>query len=233
MHRDYYSQNGEDRILWALFEDKKTPGIFLDVGALDGKVFSNTYSFELAGWSGICIEAHPTYIAYLKKNRPNSIIVHAAVSDRNKNKVTFYANARGALSTLVGELREHFATKYARHKPKWDEIKVPMRTLSNILEVNNINNIDFVSIDIEGGELAALRGFDFSTIRPRVFVIEAINAARAKATTKFMSSVGYAFARSVSNNFFYCRDIEDVSIIKNANKNGKLIITKHPCDIKK
>ena len=63
----YYGQRGEDFILWSIFQKDPTPGTYLDIGALDGAHYSNTLSFELAGWKGICVEAHPFYIDICKK----------------------------------------------------------------------------------------------------------------------------------------------------------------------
>jgi len=233
MPRKFYSQNGEDCILWNLFTDQDTPGCFVDIGALDGKCFSNTYSFEQAGWAGLCVEAHPAYIDILKKNRPNSIVIHAAISNQDKASTTFYANARGALSTLVGGLRKEFQAKYKRTNPAWTPIQVPMRTLTSVLAEHQLSTVDVVSMDVEGGELAILREFDFSKCMPRVWVIEAINKHRETLTQSIMKAAGYTFARKLTNNLFFCRDSKDVPKIKTAVISKKLIHTTHPYDVKK
>jgi FkbM family methyltransferase len=231
MDKKYYSQHGEDCILWHLFKDQKEPGFFVDVGALDGMCFSNTYSFEQAGWKGICIEAHPAYIKFLKKNRPNSIIIHAAIANQNKESTTFYANKRGALSTLVGDLRKVFQIKYKKTNPSWTPIQVPMKTLTSVLDAHNSAAVDIISMDVEGGELLILREFNFDKYKPRVWVIEAIDKKREKLTHQIMKAAGYVFARKLTNNLFFCREVADVSVIANAPVNGKLIHTTHPCDV--
>ena len=63
----YYSQYGEDFILWNFF-DYKEHGFFIDVGAFDGKHLSNTLSFEEHGWKGICIEPVSEYFKLCKKS---------------------------------------------------------------------------------------------------------------------------------------------------------------------
>ena len=229
----FYSQNGEDHVISSVFSHRKEPGFFVDVGALDGKVFSNTYGFELEGWKGICIEAHPDYVPLLEKNRPNSTVIHAAISHENQDTTTFYANKRGALSTLVGNLRKQFKEKYKRTNPAWVPIQVPMRTLTSVLDEVQPPAIDFVSIDIEGGEIAALRGFDFEKYRPRVFVIEAIDKKREKITAQVMREVGYNYVRKISNNLFFCRDDRDGLILLKTSRKCKLVRTQHPCDVKR
>ena len=71
-----FSQHGEDSIAWSLFRDRQGPGYFVEVGALDGVRFSNTFSFERAGWRGVCVEAHRDYIERLRQNRPRNKCYH-------------------------------------------------------------------------------------------------------------------------------------------------------------
>lgn len=227
----FYSQNGEDCILWKLFEKKTTPGFFIEIGALDGTRFSNTYSFEKAGWSGICVEAHPDYIELLRKNRPNSRVVHAAVSDHDEDSITFYANSRGSLSTLDPTLENEFK-RYGKYFTGWEVKNVPMRTITSILDdVNAPQSIDILSIDIEGTEMDALRGFDLHKYRPRVMVIESRDEPTEKKMDELLAAAGYKHARKLSNNIFYCCDDGDVQIIAKATVSNALIHTPHPCDI--
>jgi len=57
---EFYSQNGEDFLLWSLFKGRKS-GFYIDIGAFDGIHLSNSYYFEKNGWDGVCVEAHPEY----------------------------------------------------------------------------------------------------------------------------------------------------------------------------
>ena len=53
-----WSQEGEDRILYRIFEQQPV-GFYVDVGAHHPKRFSNTYFFYRRGWRGINIDAMP------------------------------------------------------------------------------------------------------------------------------------------------------------------------------
>jgi FkbM family methyltransferase len=224
----YYGQQGEDCLLWSIFKKSKQTGFFIDVGALDGKRFSNTYSFELAGWSGICVEAHPNYIDLLKSNRPNSNVVHAAVSNKNIESVEFFATEIGACSTLDESVCKMFGSTFKSART-YERVMVPMKTLDAILEdVSFSGKIDVVSIDIEGAELAALRGFDLRKYVPRVLVIEAWDAPRRKALVEYMKKFGYVCARRKANNYFFCRSKKDIRRIQSAKMIGKFIRTDHP-----
>jgi len=60
----YFSQYGEDRALHRLVFNNtltnKNPGIFVEIGALDGVRYSNTLYFErMFDWRGVLIEAQP------------------------------------------------------------------------------------------------------------------------------------------------------------------------------
>src|SRR5690606_3898959 len=123
----------EDAVLWALFPPNYR-GYFAEVGALDGLRLSNCYSFELAGWQGVCVEPHEMYFRLVQKNRPGSIAVHAAVSDHDADAVEFYANSRGTLSTLERNLESTWKEKYAPYFSGFEVQRVPMRTLTTILD---------------------------------------------------------------------------------------------------
>ena len=57
---NFFSQTGQDRLLFEHFFRGKRNGVFVDVGAYDGTTFSNTLFFERSmGWSGLCVEPLP------------------------------------------------------------------------------------------------------------------------------------------------------------------------------
>src|SRR4030042_7031638 len=81
--REFYGQYGEDIKVWPLFRNQQS-GYFVEVGAMEGIRFSNTYFYELRGWKGICVEPHPDYAKLLKKNRPGSAVIQAAAGTEDK-----------------------------------------------------------------------------------------------------------------------------------------------------
>ncbi|EKX35933.1 hypothetical protein GUITHDRAFT_52329, partial [Guillardia theta CCMP2712] len=65
---------------WSHFFRNSSSGTFLELGALDGSTYSNSFYFERAmGWRGILIEADPDNFRQLVKNRPDQVLVHAAI----------------------------------------------------------------------------------------------------------------------------------------------------------
>lgn len=227
---DYYSQNGEDFILDQMFPGK-IDGFFVEVGCIDGKRFSNTFHFERKGWKGVCIEAHPDYIPLLQANRPNSIICHCAVGDTDQEDVIFYANKRGSLSTLDKSQEARWQRDYAPYFHGFEEKHVPMKSLGSVFRENALTHIDIFSIDIEGYETHALKGLDFSFIKPLVMVIESDSAAQESEIDSILLPQGYMKSVRVSGNIFFVLDpVYHQRVAGKVFTDVEIVHTRHPLD---
>jgi len=211
-HR-YYSQYGEDFLLWSVFGDRPT-GFFVDVGAFDGVMFSNTLSFEQAGWRGVCVEAHPTYFEQCRQARPGSICLHAAcVGDAASPEITFYADELGLFSGVLegreAELTRRYSWLGGQGFQGFARVQVPAMTLNQILDAHlpARTRIDFVSLDVEGSELDVLRGFDLARYRPRVLLLEANSPQAGEALSAYLAEHGgYRPARQLGVNLAYASE---------------------------
>ena len=85
-------QYSEDKLILQHFEGRA--GRFLDVGAGDGLVFSNTEPLVRAGWSGVMVEPAPSQLRWLYENHgenPAVTIVPCAVGEGSRTQgVTFW-----------------------------------------------------------------------------------------------------------------------------------------------
>lgn len=142
---DHSSQLNQD--LFALIMNQFRKGFFLEIGAYDGYILSNTvYLEEEFGWKGILVEANPRYIESLSR-RKNSIIVNKAVS-HNKGKEEFLD------ANLYGGLKNNMDKTHANRTDNAETISVDCVSLQEILDRTGAPNvINFISIDVEGGEL--------------------------------------------------------------------------------
>lgn len=233
----YYSQNGEDYLLWQLF-DYKSNGFYVDIGAFDGVHLSNSFSFEQQRWKGICVEPHPRYFALCQQTRPLAHCVQAAcVGDENIKSVEFYSEALGLLSGVI-EDQESVQNKYQRRGLDFEgftKLTVPAITLNALLDQYALpsTEIDFISIDVEGFELEVLQGLDLSRYRPRVLLLEANSAEAERRLDEYLvQQNGYFKARQLSVNIFYVRDAPDVARLKSTPVNCTLQRNLHPLGVK-
>ena len=167
----YYSQQGEDEFVYQHYlRTFDSNGIFVEVGASDGVEFSNTKFFEdELGFSGLLIEGAPFYYKSLIQNRPHCKCIHAAISNTEGTADFLY---HSHLSGLPNHLhRSNVLCPDTKIKREFTKFSVPMRRLDIILRENAVPYIDYLSIDVEGGELEVLESMDWS-IPVKVIVIE-------------------------------------------------------------
>lgn len=161
-----YSQNNEELIIRDFFDDRKN-GYFVDVGASHYKVHSTTYYLEKhLGWRGIAIDAISDYEKGYLENRENTHFYSFFVSDKSDKEIDFYINKRNKRLS-----KEKVSS--AREKYKFKKVKFPTITLNDLLARESVSRIDFLSMDIELAEPAALAGFDIKKYEPSLVCIEA------------------------------------------------------------
>ena len=172
------SQNGEDLVLFDLLFHKDTePGTFLEIGALDGVKFSNTYFFEHAlGWKGILVEANPANAAKLRKaNRPRSARFSVGICGidadlRHPGNLTF-STTGGPVATAVDYAAPGFLKTWKGRLGE-DRVVVPCIPLQVIIDATGLLDIDFFSLDVEGAEKLVLQTVDLSKTNIRLIMIE-------------------------------------------------------------
>jgi FkbM family methyltransferase len=181
-----YSQHDEEVIIRDFFNDRKG-GFFVDIGAFTPKEFSTTYYLESElGWTGIAVDALPNLAASWKAERPRTKFFQNAVSDKSGEKMTFYLS--GQLSSLDPEWLRQFP-KIPKEK-EGIPFEVTSITMNDLLEQNNVTKIDFLSMDIEGSEPAALSGFDIDKYKPELICIEISPSVREKILD-YLTAHGY------------------------------------------
>lgn len=170
-----YSQEGEDMILRRLFEKQKT-GFYVDVGAHHPKRFSNTYFFYKKGWSGINIDAMPNSMKIFNKIRPRDINIEKPISDK-KQVLTYYAFNEPALNGFSKELSDKRNGQGSYFLESTKDIETS--TLDEILDENLPKNqeIDFLSIDVEGLDFMVLKSNNFEVYAPKVILIEILGSS--------------------------------------------------------
>jgi FkbM family methyltransferase len=170
------------------------PGQFVEVGANDPQLRSQTWHLEQAGWRGVLIEPLPDLARKLAQTRRADVYAVACSSPENAGKLMPLLVA-GGYSTLNAE------TVDVRY-PAIVSIDVRVRTLDDILsEARARPPLDFVSIDVEGHELEVLEGFDVLRWNPRLILIE--DHVLTLTLHRYMQAHGYKWVRRTGVNAWY------------------------------
>lgn len=204
-----YSQDGEDLILDRMLE-RQADGFYVDVGAHHPVRFSNTYLFYRRGWRGINIDAEPGSMRSFKKLRSRDINVECGVAGRG-GVMTYFRFNEPALNTFdEGEARLKDKEPYKLI----ERVDVPVRRLDDLLDqyMPLGQNIDFMTVDVEGKDQEVLASNDWERFRPRYILAETLRTDMLHLAecpvVKLLASVGYKpVAKAYNTTFFASCDV--------------------------
>ncbi len=157
----FYSQIGQDKwVLETIFPGVKD-GFFVDVGSADGTLMSNSKALEERGWRGLCIDPFPKNM----QGRSCQMLKEVVFSESGK-RVAFQASGDvGGVANTLGRWKGE-----ALGAPS---VELTTVTLGDILDRTKAPSfIHFVSLDIEGAELEALKGFPFDRYQIGALAVE-------------------------------------------------------------
>lgn len=204
-----YGQFGEDRILEEIFSDR-SEGYCVEIGAHDGLTGSASYLFEKRGWHCLLVEPIPESVEEIRKHR-SCMVVNCAVSDREGVATFGVAEGAEAMSTL--DLTPAHIEWIKRAGGAVKEISVRTATLDRLLAEAAFPEIQFITIDVEGHELAVLEGFSLEAHRPRVVILEDNSVNGDRRVVQYMSDHGYVHFRRTGVNEWYAHEA-DVELIQ-------------------
>lgn len=207
-----YSQNFEDLVLFRALKHVEA-GFYIDIGAQDPNIESVTRAFYERGWNGINVDASPLWVEKLAAERPRDINIARALGEE-KGHAKFYEVANSGLSTLDPQL----GNKYSQDPNLEVTVQsIELDTLANLVQTYEVRECHFLKIDVEGAELAVLKGTDLSTFRPWIVVVE---STRPLSTTEahaewepILLNAGYIFCYFDGlNRFYVAKEKEHLSV---------------------
>ena len=174
-------------------------GYFVELGANDGISQSNTKYFEVfKGWRGVLVEPYqPNYLKCIKNRKKTTKSFYAACMSSEfpgKKVQLMYSNLMTI--SLEGDNQVENPMAHAFEGRKFlDSTKqvhlfeAPARTLESILdEALAPNEIDLLSLDVEGSEIEVLKGLNHSRYKFRFICVETRDENIMK---NYLSSFGY------------------------------------------
>lgn len=186
----YHSQIGQDKWVQSVLGNKKN-GYFIELGACDGLLYSNTLYFERENnWNGICIEPNDLFFEKLKINRKCNI----------SNKLVYSVPnilMDFALCESVSGITDQNIGPFTK---KNNTVKKYTSTLEEVLdEFNAPKIIDYLSLDVEGQEYNILSTFPFEKYNFRCMTIEHnaphIGPATQNKIRALVESKGYKYVK--------------------------------------
>ncbi|NTU70755.1 MAG: FkbM family methyltransferase [Coriobacteriia bacterium] len=183
-----FSQYGEDLVVDAIL-GSPAEGVYVDVGANDPELLSNTMRFYRRGWRGISVEPNTELWTALGRMRPEDINLNLGIASES-GEMTFYRMDPPTLSTFdEGASRDNLEHPGSRVV---EELPVRVEPLAKILGEHLGNRIiDLLSVDTEGLDLQVLGSNDWSVYRPRLVLVEV--AWRGAEVVAFMQAQEYEF----------------------------------------
>jgi FkbM family methyltransferase len=162
-----YSQNQEEEYIINYFKEYK--GTLLDIGANDGKTFSNSLSLIELGWRAYLVEPSPkafTKLTALHKGNDKVECLPVAMGE---------SNAKAILSESGWHLHHKsdvalLSTLIPAEKKRWDKVsfedhEVEVVDYKTFTELVDWKCFDFISLDAEGMDWQILSQIDLVDTR--------------------------------------------------------------------
>jgi FkbM family methyltransferase len=179
-----YSLLGEDKFIEKYFRNK-AKGFYIDVGCyhpLDG---NNTQLLYKKGWNGINLDINYYSIKLFNFLRRRDTNIHSGISNKKDRLTMYYRKKINMLNTLD----EKIAKMHFRNGYKKKNIRVNTLNYHISKHSKKIDTIDFMNIDVEGGELNVLKSLNFKTYKPQLICIEIHNIKKMFDTNyKYLKS---------------------------------------------
>ena len=145
-----YSQNNEEEII---LTHCGSPSKFLDIGAYDPYVFSNTRALVERGWQGVFVEPSKSCVEKFRleySENPAIKIIEAAIDDYD-GKTTMWDSQGDAISTLS---EKHYQL-WSNYR-EFDLKEVDVMSMETLL-THYAEGVTFLNLDVEGLNLKLFR----------------------------------------------------------------------------
>ena len=142
----------------------------MDIGAHDCKQINNTLYFEQNNnQTGINVEPIKEVYNNLVRNRPKCININCAVCNYN-GKTQFICN-KGHTEMISG-IKETYDIRHENrlnkenniHGSTTEIIEVETMKIETICDIHKISHINYLSIDVEGGEFEVIKSINFDKV---------------------------------------------------------------------
>jgi hypothetical protein len=167
-----YSQRGEDKVIAKYLPE--TFGSYLDIGCGSPVIESNTFLLYKRGWSGHMIDAWHMNCIVGKLLRRRDSFGNFVINSEGKPHI-FYLFEPYQYSTADEAIYKDLLHQNIKFRKK---IKINGLRISDLGLKTNPSYPSFLSIDVEGLDLEAIKSNNWNEYVPRVICIEKISVGK-------------------------------------------------------
>ena len=186
-------------------------GFYIEAGAHDGEHVSNSIFFEFnRDWTGLLIEPVPELFVELKQADRSAYILNVCIAKKTPTITKF--RVLGSLSGRENNMDGHHqdrisAESNSTNQDKSQTIYVPCYSLNTIMRALGVSNVDYFSLDVEGGEYDVLQSIDFNAINITTFSVEYTSNLPTKTLIEqHMIANNYNLSRETNQDVFFVKN---------------------------
>jgi FkbM family methyltransferase len=172
-----YSQNKEDEFVLDFFSRIESPKkSVLDIGANDGKTFSNSLLLIENGWEAHLVEPSSTYKKLMDLHHANNnVFIYPIGIAESNGELDFYESG-----SFDGEDGNLVSCIQPKEMDRWKNViefkptKALFQTFDTFLKTNKLEHqcFDFISIDVEGHDWIVLNQIDLILHKTKMVCVE-------------------------------------------------------------
>jgi len=200
-----HSQYGQDVFLDKyVFKQELTEGFFVEAGAVNGVLDSNSLLFELRyNWTGLLVEANPANFPYLAVTGRKAWVAPVCLS--------LLPRAQFAPFTEDDQLEGGMAGLVPTDATEGKRVRqLQCFPLYSLLLAVKAPTVNLLVLDIEGAEYQVLKEFPWSLAKVEVILVELEHAGKVFPGTRwevhnFLLSVGFEYSGSLGGDDIFIR----------------------------
>jgi len=200
-----YSQYGQDVFLDKyVFKQSVKEGYFVEAGAVNGVLDSNSLLFELRyNWTGLLVEANPANFPNLAVTGRKAWVAPVCLS--------LVPHAQFASFTEDDQLEGGMAGLVPTGATEGKRVReLQCFPLYSLLLAVKAPTVNLLVLDIEGAEFQVLKEFPWSLAKVEVILVELEHAGKVFPGTRwevhdFLLSVGYEYSGSLGGDDIFIR----------------------------
>jgi len=196
---NFYGEFDTDKyIKETFFNSENYKGTMIEVGAGPTTFYSMSKHFRESGWRCICIEPNPKFV---KQHLNEGNEIHQLACSNFEGKSIFNIVSTHWAEDINGISYSGLDVKYPINTENIEKIEVEVIKLDTLLSKLDVQNFDFVSVDVEGSEMEVIEGLNLKKYKPKVILLE--NYEHNPLYVPFMEDRGYVLHKKIEYNYIF------------------------------